>query len=216
VTGSSPHAQSPVRARRVASEGIARAVLVAAGALVAWGLWLAEVCWLRGWRGLAWLSGFQWAAVPICLILMVVAGVVVGKDAGWRARAAFVGAGAAVSLVAFVLARQATYELFAGGLVPGSPSAGPLVELFVAWAGASVGLTMLANRWLAPLRAWASALVAVALVAALPLAFATIQIVPALNGSTDFIHAVKMGYPVFWTSLLVPLALLAGRGQGAA
>ncbi len=25
------------------------------------------------------------------------------------------------------------------------------------------------------------------------------------------IHAIKMGYPVFWTALLVPLALLLGK-----
>ena len=32
-----------------------------------------------------------------------------------------------------------------------------------------------------------------------------------LNGSTDEIHAIKMGYPVFWTALLVPSALRLGK-----
>jgi len=37
---------------------------------------------------------------------------------------------------------------------------------------------------------------------------------PAVNGSTDQIHAIKMGYPVFWTALLIPVAMGLGRKRG--
>ena len=53
----------------------------------------------------------------------------------------------------------------------------------------------------------------VAMLAAVPLAawllgLVTIELVPAVNGATDGIHAIKMGYPVFW---VVALLFVAGR-----
>jgi hypothetical protein len=49
------------------------------------------------------------------------------------------------------------------------------------------------------------------LILVLPLSFTTIRMLPALNGSTDELHSIKMGYPVFWAALIVPLALRIGR-----
>jgi hypothetical protein len=43
------------------------------------------------------------------------------------------------------------------------------------------------------------------------LSFITVAEFPALNGGTSEIDATKMGYPVLWTALLVPLALRLGR-----
>jgi hypothetical protein len=50
-----------------------------------------------------------------------------------------------------------------------------------------------------------------ALAAVLPLSFATVRFFPTLNVSNDEIHSIKMGYPVFWTTLLVPFAWQLGR-----
>jgi hypothetical protein len=40
----------------------------------------------------------------------------------------------------------------------------------------------------------------------LPLSLVTIQVVPALHNETDLINAVKMGYPAFWSVLLIGIA----------
>jgi hypothetical protein len=82
-----------------------------------------------------------------------------------------------------------------------------LVALVLSSAG--MGLAM---RWLGlPVRRRVSLFLALALVAVPPVSWLTLQVVPALNGRNDFIHAVKMGYPVFWTVILVAGAVALGR-----
>jgi hypothetical protein len=75
----------------------------------------------------------------------------------------------------------------------------------------STGLTLVVNRRLAAIHCWTGLLLAAALLLVMPLSVATIKIFPALNGSMDEIHSIKMGYPVFWTTVLVPVALRLGR-----
>jgi hypothetical protein len=186
-------------------------VLVVVDAAICWLLWTAEVRWATGWAGTAWLSGFNWSAVPIGAVIGVSASYCVSARASGVRRAWFVGFACVASVVAFAIARWAAFELFAEG-VPGRAAirvglAGGLLALLLV----SVGLTMSASRWLAPLSPWAAVLLGGALTLVLPLSFATIKIFPAVNGSTDEIHAIKMGYPVLWTALLVPLAMRLGR-----
>ena len=87
----------------------------------------------------------------------------------------------------------------------------PAGTLVVIGLAVSVGLVAAASRWLAPLHIWTTVVVTVALLLVLPLSVITVMAFPALHGETDEIHAVKMGYPVLWTALLVPLALRLGR-----
>jgi len=185
-------------------------LLLVGGAFAAWGLWLAEVLLIKGWGGLAWLSGFNWSALPICVLIVVVTGHIVNAHARWAEKMKFIGAGFVVTLVAFAITRWTCFQLFWGGL-PDTTDRRPFVILIATWLGMSVALSLLASRWLAPLHRWTGILVALGLALAMPLSFLTIKVFPAVNGSTDQIHAIKMGYPVFWIALLLPLAMRLGR-----
>jgi hypothetical protein len=193
---------------------VIRFSLLLGGAFAAWGLWLAEVVWIKGWPGLAWLSGFNWSALPICPLIVVMASYSVAAHARSWHRILFFSVASVVSVTAFVIARWALFELFSGGF-PGATAFGAGIVLLIAGLIVSVGLTISGNRWLAPLHYWTGILVAVALLLVVPLSFATIRVFPALNGSTDEIHSIKMGYPVFWTALLVPVAMRLGRESRA-
>ncbi len=125
-------------------------------------------------------------------------------------RLMFVGVGFVITIGAFAIARWAAFELFSGG-IPGGSGLGPAIALLLAGLIVSVGLTVAMNRWLVPLHYWTGILVAVGLILVLPLSFATIRVFPAFNGNLDEIHSIKMGYPVFWTAVLVPAALRLGR-----
>jgi hypothetical protein len=184
-------------------------LLIAAG-FVAWSLWLGEVCLVKGWAGLAWLDGFNWSVLPVCAVIAVACSYAVSPQAGWRGRMKFVLAGFVLTAGAFVVARGAVIDFFSAWVVPYHP----LVSLAAAGLAVSAGLTAAAGRWLAPVHAWTAAVVAAALIAVPPLSFVTVTAFPAVNGSTDAIHAVKMGYPVLWTALLMPLALRLGRRRG--
>jgi hypothetical protein len=180
------------------------------GAFAAWGLWLAEIYWNKNWAGLSWVSGFNWSSIPICAMIASVSSFVAVSPIPSTRRFKFIGLSFALMLAAFTLARWAIFNLFSGGYVDwGLIPAG--MALVTAWASVSIGLTVAANRLLVQLHPLTCILTAFALVLVLPLAFATIAIFPALNGSRDYIHAIKMGYPVFWTALLVPFTLHLGR-----
>ncbi len=122
----------------------------------------------------------------------------------------FVGVGFVITIAAFVIARWAVFELLSGA-IPSRAGLGAAIALVVAGLIVSAGLTVSMNRWLVPLHYWTGILVAVGLMLVLPLSFATIRVFPAFNGSTDEIHSIKMGYPVFWTAVVVPVALRLGR-----
>ncbi len=188
-------------------DALLRPSLLIAAAFAAWGLWLGEVCQIKGWAGLAWLGGFNWSALPICAVIVVTSSYAVSPDAGWRQRVRFILFGFTLAIGSFAAGRQAMMAFFLGW----AGGYGPLAELAAAGLAVSAGLTAAASRWLHPLHVWTTVVVIVTLVLVLPLSFATITAFPALNGSTDEIHAIKMGYPVLWTALLVPLALRLGR-----
>jgi hypothetical protein len=185
-----------------------RASLLIVAAFVAWGLWFGEVCWVKGWAGLAWLDGFNWSALPICAVIVVTSSFVVSPGAAWRERTLFVLFGFVLTVGTFVAGRQAMFEIGSAWVFPFYD---PFVTLAAAGLAVSVGLTAAAGRWLAPVHVWTVVAIIAALILVLPLSFMTIAVFPALNGDTDDIHAIKMGYPVLWTALLVPLALLLGR-----
>jgi hypothetical protein len=194
---------------------VLRSSVLIIAAFVAWALWLAEVVWVKCWASLAWLDEFNWSSVPICAVIVVTASYFVSADAPWRERTKFVAFG-------FALAIWAMMESFMDlpFLLPGykptitvilsdvAVSVGTLVGSGLA---VSVGLVAAASRWLAPLHIWTTVVVVVALLLVLPLSFLTVTVFPARNGGTDELHAIKMGYPVLWTALLVPLSLRVGR-----
>jgi hypothetical protein len=64
-----------------------------------------------------------------------------------------------------------------------------------------------AMRWLlVPVSWWTAALVVVAVVLALPLGMLTIMVLPPPCGGTDYVAAVKVGYPIFWLNVLMGVA----------
>ena len=130
--------------------------------------------------------------------------------AGWQPRSKFLCAGFAAALTAFVLLRFVAFELFSGG-APAGLTVGVGSALLLGVILVPIGFPIASNRWLGPTGYRAIPCLAGALLLVLPLSFATIHLLPALNGSTDEIHAIKMGYPVFWTALLVPTALRLGK-----
>ena len=174
-------------------------------------MWWAEIRWIKGWNSLAWLSGYNWSAIPICLCIAGVCSIALGRSIAPRRRLYFVGVASLLMWVAFDIGRAALFEL--GNTW--APRAGLLdtwlATLLLADVGVAFALVFCANKLLVPLHAWTGALLFVALSAVAPLSAATIQLIPALRGQTDAVHAVKMGYPVFWTALLVPLCLRIGR-----
>jgi hypothetical protein len=180
------------------------------GVFAAWGFWFGEILWMKGWPGLAWLKGFTWSSLPICALIVLMSSYAVATHVDLQKRAAFVGVGFLMAISSFLLVKYSAFELFSGGF-PSGPAYGATLVMLFGWWILPVGLPLLASLWLGPLHRWAALLVAGALATTIPLSFATIKIFPALNGSTDQMHAFKMGYPVIWIAVLVPAAMRVAR-----
>jgi hypothetical protein len=192
---------------------VVRAVAVAILGLVAFGLWLAEVVWVKGWPGLAWLSGYPYAAVGVAALVAVGVLVALGARPSPVRIAGFIACTTSVGLGCFELSREAILNFSGSGHVP--PSFG------ASWAGlaalplsallAAVGLFATVRGFLSPLPAWTILYLVVAFGVVLPAAMVTIHVFPAIHGGyTDYVHAVKMGYHGFWVVVLTAAAVALG------
>ncbi|HKU42549.1 MAG TPA: hypothetical protein VJR89_30535 [Polyangiales bacterium] len=188
--------------------------LVLGGALSAWAAWWIEIYWIRGWSSAGWLAGYTWSAIPICACIASISSAVLAPSLAWRRRLSFVGIGSVLCWAALDISRATLFELGRRWL---SRSGWPdpwLLTLWIAALGVAGALWFCSDQLLAPLSRWTALLLAAALALVTPLSLATIRAIPALRGQTDAVHAVKMGYPVFWTALLLPLCLWIGRQRG--
>jgi hypothetical protein len=115
--------------------------------LAARGLWLGEVCWIKGWAGLAWLSGFNWSALPICALTLITASYGVSERVAWRERMIFTAVGWVIALAGFVLARWAAFDVFSRSLgrLP-TVRREPFITAALAGSRVSAGLTFAPNR----------------------------------------------------------------------
>lgn len=179
--------------------------------LFSFACWLCEIVLVRGWEGLRWLHGFPLAAYPVCLCVSLA----VLVTAAWRRRvtlargATFVVAATLISLLAFTIARD--WFLRSRWIAFSGPSAmdvvlSPLLSIALTAAGFHLLVRLLLGK--------ISRLYALLVVAALALtegaSFVTILAIPAVNGSRDGIHSVKMGYPTFWVTVLLAAATALG------
>lgn len=213
MTLQSPDPRQSISDDRRLSDDLLGAFIVLAGAFASWGLWISEVLWVKGWNGLAWLNSFNWASVPICAIILFTSSYLIAPRAAVKSRTMFVGVGSLLAVIAFVAARWAVLELSASMF--GASWMLPIFVLASSWLTQAVGLAVIANGYLASVRIWTAPLLAAALVLVWPLSLWTIRLLPAFNGSIGEIHSIKMGYPVFWTAIIVPLVLRVGLDKNA-
>jgi hypothetical protein len=187
-------------------------VKAAAGAILAWGFWWAGLIWIKGWMSLAWLDEFNWAAIPICLCIAGTTALCMSPTDRGLNLPLYILTASGIMLAAYAIGRMAVFDIVTAWFVT-PPFA--LMALAVCYAAVCISLPLLTNRLLAPVYVWKTAAgLAAALPVAIILSYATITIFPAINGSRDAVHMFKMGYPVFWVALLVPLTLRLGRKSG--
>lgn len=191
--------------RRVApgASGWLRAGVVLGAALICWAAWVVEVFVLNG-RGRRVMSDHRLALPLIALVVAWSSSFAGGGRVSARRRWVFVAVAGALIFVAGVVARALVRELLSGSVF--SMSLGHLLGLAV--VAVALGL-LLAGTAHGLLRSgpWVWPRVGLAFLAAVPLGFATIRVIPSFSGLMGDAETLRMGYPVFWFALLVPLAI---------
>ncbi len=185
-------------------------ILVVLGlALLSNALWLYEVVFVKGWEGLAWLRGFPRAAFAVCVVNAFCVMIPVLR---WRTpeplrSLGFLVMASGVLLFSFDMTRGALLRAWAAFV----PTQFSLVEMFASTLGAVLltvgGLHVFSRAFLvARLSRWNLVFLFCALALVPLLSDFTIVAIPSIHGHTDGIHAVKMGYPAFWSAVLLALS----------
>jgi hypothetical protein len=170
---------------------------------------MSETLWISGWAGVAWTSSYDWSCIPISLVIMATSGHLVAPAASRRRQILFVIVGSVLEVAAFQLLRSSLVELFSETMF-GAGALAPTLLALAATILFPLGLTVAAHYILTPVHVWTAPSLGLGLVLVGPLSLATVEALPALIGATDALHAIKMGYPVFWAALAAPIALRLG------
>lgn len=187
--------------------GAALAVMLFA--VMSFSLWRGEVEYFKGWPGLAWLNGYPWSALPISLLVAasVLTPIEVAAPLSPRRSLMFLLVVGVVGWIAFEVARRWFFAdrswLLLGGLLPTTSDYvfSPLLSIVLAVAGIQQAI----HRLLVPVPLWTMVFFLVAILLDVPLSLLSLKLVPA-HGATDFYHAIKAGYTMFWVNILLGAA----------
>jgi hypothetical protein len=183
-----------------------RSSVIAAVALLAWCFWCAGIVWFNGGEGLNWLHGFHWGAIPVCAVIALGCAAAVARQNDPVRLLLFIVLAWAICFTAFAAGRAELYQIFGGSYFVGVT---PLIMLALYGIAVSISLPWFASRLLTPLHWWTALYSAAALLLAMIFASLTVIYFPGGRHS-DLFNAIRLGYPAFWTALLLPIALWAG------
>jgi hypothetical protein len=191
--------------------------LVVLIAVFANALWLGEIVWIKGWAGTNWLKGSMGSALLICLLVPVAVLLMVDRFQRLPPTkiSGFVLISAIVLMICYEITRASLFRIHAlgfldhlmqGHLRQNLSDFAVLAGIPFAIALAGLILPVILNLMIQPMKRTAFFYFVGAFLLTVPASLVSIHIFPALDGSTDYIHAVKMGYPAFWTVLLTAVA----------
>jgi hypothetical protein len=206
--------------------GWRRTATVIALGLAAQQIWFWEIILIKGWAGLQWTGppymGVGLMTILIATALMVAASADEHFPSDTPRRLAFI----FLTSLLLSLILLATAIVLMLGLNPrtfvllcvDSVIACIIMNLIV-FPGALAALVFATGMTIRSLlHEFAAAItihpfrnIVLALLLMPPAAIVTIQVFPAISGSRDYIHAVKMGYPAFWSVVLLAMAVARSR-----
>jgi hypothetical protein len=174
-------------------------------------LWLFEILKIKGWYGLNWLNGPLYSSYIATLVAVF----------------AF--------LTPFIISRQMTVKkitclsiiLYAASILCFETGKGLCYALycrFCFWTRKDILLNYLiafllfvfigvaywfvTNRWIKKNKKVNILLITFLIVSAIPLSLMTIQLNTGFGTQAEWVDAVKMGYPIFWTIVLLGLSAI--------
>ncbi len=184
-------------------------VVIALLSLMNMGVWLFEIVIIKGWYGLNWLEGVLYSPYLACLIVAVtyLFAFFVNQQLSLGKTIVFMVTLYAINIVCFKSGEYLCHLMYCRFCFWGR------VEIYLfLLSGISLYLLLGFSYWFFSnkfiLRCRKMAILSLAIIAflAVPLSLITITLLPGFGHGTNEVDAVKMGYPVFWTTLLVGLS----------
>lgn len=168
-------------------------------------IWLYEINSIVGWNSLDWLSQ-ELYSVYIITFLAVASYLLPSAKISNVSTTKVLACGITMYLAAigaFVLARGVFYDLYSR--VPESINASTwsIWKLFGIVSLVAVVFFLLKQWFLDATDRFHILTLVVALIAVVPMSLISVEYVPGFGVDDHFVDAVKMGYPVFWTNVLL-------------
>lgn len=178
-------------------------------------LWNAEMTMPMPYESpYAWALHFPFATIPsafgfaVCAVLGARASREVGREAAIRATFAI----ALLAFVSFAIARNALLPLYSR--FPGTLWFSAITGV-ASWVLPLVGIPVALRLALGEVRWRLVPIYVVAFLAVMPFSVATCAYWPGLELRTDAIQAIRLGLPVFWSTVLVSLATAIGTRRSS-
>ena len=166
------------------------------------GLWLGEVVFLKQWASLHWIRKEMYSVYPICLIVVfsTLLPIIVRYGIDIKRLLIAISLMFVISIYSFTLARGGIFTLHGKlAFLDFDPNFYYMMrKLISAFLLTIFGFHFVINTFLIRMSYWNILFNAVSLILLIPTSLVTILVLPSINGHQDYIHAVKMGYPMFW------------------
>lgn len=168
-------------------------------------IWLYEINTIIGWNSLNWLQQELYSVYIITLLAVISYLLPIARISKVGMKKVFA-CGITMYMVAlgsFLLARTVFYDLYSR--VPNSInlSTWSIWKLFGIVSLVAVVFFLLKQWFLDATDRFHILTLVVALIAVVPMSLITIEYIPGFGVEDHFVDAVKMGYPVFWTNVLL-------------
>lgn len=181
-------------------------------------LWLFEIIQVQGWYGLSWLHNPLYSPYLGCLIAAMAyhAPFLVNKQSVFKKLILSVFILTIVTILCFAGGKQLNYALYCRFCIWSESDLLTLLTiallLFILFGFSYWFVTTKLIKRSKKINILSFALL---MVLTLPLSWATVIIVPGFGSQTGWVDAVKMGYPVFWSTFLLGLSgLLVAQQKG--
>jgi len=169
--------------------------------VMAWGIWLYEIVDVIGWPGLRWLSQNMYSPYLITLLSAVAYSIPFWSTQKISKAKVIVSVFLLYSIatVCFEAGRFFCYLLYCRVCAFSFPVLILLLVMaFCLFPLLGIVFWWVTNKYLVPCRKRNILLIAIFASLMLPLSLLTIRIQPGIILGSDWVDAVKMGYPAFW------------------
>lgn len=183
-------------------------------------LWLFEIIQVQGWYGLSWLHSPLYSPYASCFIAAIayLAPFVISKQSVFKKLTLPVLLLTTLTILCFEGGKQINYALYCRFCIWSKTHLITLLIvtllLFVLFG---FGYWLVTTKLIKRSKKVNILSFILLMILTLPLSWTTVVLVPGLGSETGWVDAVKMGYPVFWSTFILGLTgLLVVRQKGSA
>ncbi|MGB4775670.1 MAG: hypothetical protein WBP45_10880 [Daejeonella sp.] len=170
------------------------------------GLWLYEILGLKGWYSLNWLEGQLYSpyAATLMAVIAFIIPFIISKQVSAKKIILPVIILYGISILCFEAGKQLCYALYCRFCFWTMKEYILIFSAaFILFVSIGISFWLVTDKLIRRNKKINMLFISMLTLAAVPLSLLTIQLSPGFGSQTDWVDTVKMGYPIFWITLLL-------------